>query len=100
MRDIDLVVVKGKTKPVRIFELLDYHTEETFPNLMDVLASFREGINEFRSQRWSSAKQAFQGCLELNPEDKLSEIYIERCRYMADNPPQEDWDGRWVMTEK
>lgn len=100
MRDIDLVVVKGKTKPVRIFELLDYHTEETFPNLMDVLASFREGINEFRSQRWSSAEQAFQMCVELNPEDKLSEIYIERCQFMADNPPQEDWDGRWVMTEK
>lgn len=100
MRDIDLVVVKGKTKPVKVFELLDYHTEESFPNLMNVLASFREGINEFRAQRWSNATQAFQACLEFNPEDKLSDIYIERCKYMELNPPGDDWDGRWVMTEK
>ena len=100
MRDIDLVVVKGKTKPVKVFELLDYHTEESFPNLMNVLASFREGINEFRAQRWANATQAFQACLEFNPEDKLSDIYIERCQYMEVNPPGDDWDGRWVMTEK
>ena len=100
MRDIDLVVVKGKTKPVKVFELLDYHTEESFPNLMNVLASFREGINEFRAQRWGNATQAFQACLEFNPEDKLSDIYIERCQYMEVNPPGDDWDGRWVMTEK
>jgi adenylate cyclase len=100
MRDIDLVVVKGKTQPVRIFELLDYHSEESFPNLMNVLASFREGMNEFRSQRWKNAEQAFQACLEFNPGDKLSEIYVDRCRYMESNPPGDDWDGRWVMTEK
>jgi hypothetical protein len=38
MREIDLVVVKGKTQPVAVFEVLDYHTEQTFPNLMDVVS--------------------------------------------------------------
>ena len=100
MRDVDLVVVKGKTQPVRIFELLDYHTEESFPNLMNVLASFRDGINEFRAQRWSNAEDAFKTCLEYNAGDALSATYIDRCTYMAENPPGDDWDGRWVMTEK
>ena len=100
MRDVDLVVVKGKSQPVRIFELLDYHTEESFPNLMNVLASFRDGINEFRAQRWSNAEDAFKTCLEYNAGDALSATYIDRCTYMAENPPGDDWDGRWVMTEK
>jgi len=100
MRDIDLVVVKGKTQPVRIYELLDYHTEESFPNLMNVLASFREGINEFRGQRWAGAEEAFRACLDSNPNDALSQTYIGRCKHMAENPPGDDWDGRWVMTEK
>ena len=44
MREIDLVVVKGKTQPVRVYEVLDYHTAETFPNLLDVVNYFNEGI--------------------------------------------------------
>ncbi len=37
LRDIDKVVVKGKTEPVGVFECLDYHNDQSFPNLMDVL---------------------------------------------------------------
>jgi hypothetical protein len=32
-RELDLVVVKGKTQPVAIYEILDYHTEESYPNM-------------------------------------------------------------------
>ena len=43
IRYIDDVVVKGKTEPVGVREVLDYHTSETFPNLMDVVNHFNEG---------------------------------------------------------
>ena len=36
-REVDRVIVKGKTEPASIFEILDYHTEETFPNLRECL---------------------------------------------------------------
>ncbi len=42
VRDVDLVVVKGKTEPVAVFEVLDYHTEESFPNLTDFLWSLQK----------------------------------------------------------
>jgi adenylate cyclase len=99
-REIDLVVVKGKTKPVAIYEVLDYHTEETFPNLMDGVNYFRDGIAKYRSRKWDPAIGAFREVLRLNPDDKLSEIYIERCEQLKANPPGEEWNGVWVMTEK
>src|SRR3546814_8217350 len=34
-REVDRVVVKGKTEPVAIYEILDYHTDESYPNLME-----------------------------------------------------------------
>jgi adenylate cyclase len=38
--------------------------------------------------------------LSLNPNDKLSKTYIERCNYMKEKPPDEEWNGVWVMTSK
>ena len=101
-REIDRVVVKGKTKPVGVYELLDYHnyTYETFPNMKKVLAAFEDGLKEYRAMNWEHATEAFQDALSLNPEDKLSNMYIERCSHLQKNPPGEEWDGVWVMKSK
>ena len=100
LRDIDLVVVKGKSKPVKIFEILDYHDAESFPNLLDVVGHFGEGIADYRAANWSRAIERFERCLDLNPTDGLSRTYIDRCRKMQANPPQGEWSGVWVMESK
>ncbi len=99
-RELDYVVVKGKTQPVAIYELLDYHTEETYPQMIDALRQFKSGLTKYRQRKWQDAIQAFEEVLEMNPADKAAKIYIERCRVIAENPPGEDWDGVWVMEEK
>ena len=40
LREIDLVCVRGKTQPVRVFELLSHHSRESFPNMDRVLLAF------------------------------------------------------------
>lgn len=100
MRDIDVVVVKGKSTPVRVFEVLDYHTAATFPNLMDVVNYFGDGVRHYRKADFEKASSRFARCLELHPGDTLSAIYVERCRSLAANPPGADWNGAWVMSEK
>ncbi|OHC74040.1 MAG: guanylate cyclase [Rhodospirillales bacterium RIFCSPLOWO2_12_FULL_58_28] len=99
IRYIDDVVVKGKTEPVGVHEVLDYHTDKTFPNLMDVVNYFNEGRKQYRAGNWQKAVHCFKECLKGNPEDALSETYIERCEHLEANPP-EDWKGVWVMTGK
>lgn len=100
IRDVDLVIVKGKTEPVKIYEMLDYHSAESFPNLIDVVNYFTAGIEAYRSMDWQSAIGRFEKCLELNPDDGLSKTYLERCHILKSSPPGSDWDGVWVMTEK
>jgi adenylate cyclase len=99
-REIDLVVVKGKTKPVAVYEVLDYHDDKTFPKLMDVVNQFQDGIAKYRGGKWDPAIAAFRKALRLNPRDTLSEIYIERCEKLKLSPPAGEWDGVWVMTDK
>lgn len=100
MREVDLVVVKGKTKPVSIYEVLDYHTPESFPNMMDVLGNFTEGLARYRAGKWDDAIAAFEKALSYNPQDKLSKTYIGRCELLKATPPEGEWDGVWVMTDK
>jgi adenylate cyclase len=99
IRDIDDVVVIGKSEPVGVYEVLDYHTDETFPNLMDVVNHFREGRKHYRAGHWDKATRAFEECLKANENDKLSKVYIERCVTLKAEPPRE-WDGVWRMTKK
>lgn len=100
VRAIDQVVVQGKTEAVEIHEVLDYHTEDTFPNLMEVLNYFKDGVTKYRRRQWKKAIDAFQEALHLNERDKISQIYIDRCRQYIENPPPEGWAGVWTMTSK
>ncbi len=100
MREIDLVVVKGKTEPVRVFEVLDYHDAASFPNLTDVVNQFTDGVAHYRATNFAKAMERFERCLALNPEDKLSQTYLDRCHILSRDPPPADWNAVWVMTEK
>ena len=99
MRDIDMVVVKGKTEPVGVYEVLDYHTDETYPNLMDNVNYFNEGVKEYRKGSWDKGISRFEEAIKANENDKLAQTYIERCEHLKAEPP-EDWNGVWVMTSK
>jgi adenylate cyclase len=103
MREIDLVVVKGKTVPIAVYEVLDYHTDASFPHLMEVLSLFKDGVSKYREMNWDSAQAQFKKCLELNPKDAICQMYIDRCELLRASPPplvEGQWDGVWVMDEK
>ncbi|MCX7167841.1 MAG: GAF domain-containing protein [Rhodocyclales bacterium] len=99
-RELDLVVVKGKTKPVAIYEVLDYHTDESYPQMIDALRHFKAGLVKYRQQKWDDAKGEFGEVLALNDHDKAAKLYVERCQHFLANPPGDDWDGVWVMESK
>ncbi len=99
-REVDRVVVKGKTQPVAIHEVMDHYTEDAFPNLRDVVNDFEHGLKLYRAGNWARAIDGFGKALQGNPADKLSAMYVERCRHFMAHPPGADWDGVWTMTEK
>ena len=99
IRYIDDVVVKGKTEPVGVHEVLDYHNDKTFPNLMDVVNHFNEGRKKYRLGDFKSSISSFQECLKANSNDLLSKTYIERCEQLIKEKPT-NWDGVWVMKSK
>ena len=103
MREIDLVVVKGKTVPIAVYEVLDYHTDVSFPHLMEVLSLFKDGVSKYREMNWDGAQAQLKICLELNSKDAICQMYIDRCELLRASPPplvDGQWNGVWVMDEK
>jgi adenylate cyclase len=100
LREIDLIRVKGKTKPVAIYEVLDFHDETTFPHAEEIVCVFDEALAAYRCADWKGALKKLERALYLHPGDKTAHLYVERCRRLLTNPPPMPWDGVWVMTEK
>jgi adenylate cyclase len=93
LREIDIVRMPGMNRPVTVYEVLDHHTEESFPRGDIVLAAFAEGIRQFRLRDWPRAAKSFQEALAANPADQPSRIYLKRCERFGSRPPARDWDG-------
>jgi len=100
IRQVDSVVVKGKTEPVGVYEVLDYHSAESFPNLMETVNHFQEGLQRYRQGQWDPAIQSFRKALDVNPADEICHMYIDRCELLKKTPPPEGWDGVWIMDSK
>jgi adenylate cyclase len=99
-REVDLIRVKGKQKPVKVLQILDHHDRQSFPNLEEVVALTHKGIALYRQQQWQAAITAFEQAVDLNPDDELTRMYISRCHHFCKEPPASDWDGVWTMTTK
>lgn len=97
-RELDLVRVKGKLHPVKIYELLD--TSDLPERRREFLFHFEQGLKAYRQRDWTDAIAQFQQCLKIQPDDAPSRLYTSRCQNYQTDPPRGDWDGAWDMTEK
>jgi adenylate cyclase len=100
LREIDLIRVKGKDKPVSVYEALDFYTPATFPNMQLVLDAYQTGLAAYRARDWQAAIAAFSRAAEANPNERPSRIYLDRCKHYLAHPPAPNWDGVWTLSEK
>jgi adenylate cyclase len=100
LREIDLIRVKGKDKPVAVYEALDHFTPDLFPNMEETIAAFNAGMRHYRARQFSGAQEKFRNALRCRPDDMPSQIFLERCAAFLHTPPPAGWDGVWTMTEK
>lgn len=89
-RLIDYVQVKGKTQPIKVYEVL-YNYHPLFLNT-DLLNTFKEGYELFVEGKFKNAKEKFEEVLKGHSEDKSSIRLIESCDYYIENPPKEGED--------
>jgi adenylate cyclase len=97
-RELDFIRVKGKMKPVRIFELLAPMGESS--GYQDLTTRFSTALEAYREGSWDKAIELFGQLHKDYPQDGPSVVFLDRCREYLAEPPQGVWDGVYVMETK
>ncbi len=99
VRELDMIRVVGKNKPVRIYELLGEKGKVSSDNL-EAFRYFDKALGLYRKQNWPESRKYFAHCNRLLANDGASQIFFERCKQFQASPPNLDWDGVFQMTNK
>ncbi|MEL6321936.1 MAG: adenylate/guanylate cyclase domain-containing protein, partial [Cyanobacteria bacterium J06626_14] len=101
VRELDRIRVKGKNKPVGIYELVALRDEELSDRQKLKIDHYHQGRDYYLSRQFKRAISEFEDLLKhVDSNDKATKVQLHRCRYWLDHPPEEDWDGVWSLTEK
>jgi len=99
-RPLDLIRVKGKQKPVQVFELISKKLEGREGLNIEIVSTYTNGIQYYHKREWQQASECFRFCLKKNPGDIPSRIYLKRIIEHVKNPPPPDWDGVYTLQSK
>lgn len=98
-RSLGGVRVKGKQMAVQIFELVG-RRGQVAPELEQYAEEFGRAASLFQLRRWAEARQVFEACLGVRPDDAATALFLAAiARYEAE-PPAEDWSGALELVEK
>ena len=94
IRFIDVVGVKGKEKPVKIFEIFDSDIDQLKLLKIDTLEDFKRAVKYYFQQNFEKSLKLFLKINKINPHDKVTEIFINRCEKIIKGEWNPDlWDG-------
>jgi adenylate cyclase len=100
VRELDLIQVKGKSEPVKVWELMGMADMAMTDDQRQSLELYHEGLKLYRARKWEEAVAYFQQARRLDATCHVAEIYEQRANLYQLNPPPADWNGVFVMTTK
>jgi adenylate cyclase len=98
-RELDHVRVKGKDKPVAIYEPIGL-SGEVSEALRDEVKLFHEMRRLYLKLDWDQAELQLMNLQRMSPDTELYRVYAKRISYYRENPPEADWDGVTVFQIK
>lgn len=100
-RALDRIVVKGRTRPVAIYEAMALREDAT-PRLHECAERFAAGLDAYLAREWAAARAHFEASLPLerHAKNNPSRVLLARTLEMQAHPPGPEWDGVYTMTSK
>ncbi|MDY7012945.1 MAG: ATP-binding protein [Cyanobacteriota bacterium] len=100
LRFLDRVIVKGRTKTTAIYEVLDGETESMRELKLKTQPDFSRAIDAYQQRELTEAQGHFYRVLEVNSEDRVAALYLERIYQFLEHGVPLDWNGVWNLPQK
>lgn len=91
-RPLDIVRVKGKNKPIKIYEVIGF-LESCSWEIVEAARKFERGFEYYIEQNFEAAAALITESQQGFGFDKPCEILISRCQNNMKKPPCEQWSG-------
>lgn len=98
VRELDTIVFKGKTEPVKVYELLSLECELSTEEETKA-KRFSEGLEAYRKQDWLASEAIFNELVDKY-DDKPSHTFVKRIAMLETHNIGSGWDGVWRMNTK
>ncbi|MCE9500061.1 MAG: HAMP domain-containing protein [Leptospira sp.] len=99
-RELDLVRVKGKNEPVRLYELIGIRSEVPL-NIVESAELYEQALNHYLKREWDQAIEKLNRAEKIKgKKDKAIHMLIDRCEDYKSSPPDATWDGVFTRTHK
>jgi adenylate cyclase len=92
IRDVGTFLMKGKARPMRVYELV-CSTETASEQAKQASEAFSEALSFFRQGLWEEAQERFSAYRQAFGEDGPARFYLDLCSRYLNKPPDGEWDG-------
>lgn len=99
-RQIDNVIVKGKSEAVKIYEIFNHESNEVIDKKNEIMKYFTKGFDLYTQGEFKSAHKQFVNAYKIFPEDPVNKILALRCQKLMKNPPKNKWTGVFAYSSK
>ena len=98
MRQVDVLRVKGKQKPMAVFELMGEGAGAD--GLKMLVERYERAFDLYRRQQWDAAEAELRAILAEHPTDGPATTLLGRIEKFRHDPPPAEWDGVYEAKDK
>ncbi|WP_088888745.1 response regulator [Leptolyngbya ohadii] len=88
-------LVKGRTEPIAVYEVLDAEIPEIRDFKLQTLHQFEQGIYAYRDRAFTEAKACFEQVLAVHSGDRTAQLYCDRIELLLSQGIPKDWQDAW-----
>ncbi len=99
-RFLDVIKVKGKSKPVRVFEVYGEVCSPLTPEDEKYYATYQEAMELYLARHFDEAGEKFRAVLRIRPDDPASAELLDRIGNLRGQDLPQEWDGSISLSGK